>query len=67
MKHVVREFPEDVNYGEIDADNRENFEDWGAWDQIFIDEKPLRAEPPRSRKTLRKLVSRRVRAFPRRG
>jgi O-methyltransferase involved in polyketide biosynthesis/GNAT superfamily N-acetyltransferase len=67
MKRAVAEYDGEVSYREIDSDLRENFDEWGIADGIFIDGKPIVTGPPPSFETLRGALQKRVRRRARRG
>jgi thiol-disulfide isomerase/thioredoxin len=64
IKRLVQEYPGSINYVEIDTEKRENLDDWGVSDQVFIDDKSLNVGPPPSYAKLKKLITKKVKALP---
>jgi N-acetylglutamate synthase-like GNAT family acetyltransferase len=60
MKKAVGEHEDKIKYVEINTDDRENMDEWGIADAIFIDGKLVNTGPPPSLEKLRKLVGKRV-------
>ena len=59
-KRAAQEFREKVIFQEIDTFNRQNFEEWGIGDALFIDGKEINTGPPPSFEKLKKKIEKRV-------
>ena len=59
-KRASQEFGDKVVFQEIDTFNRQNFEEWGIGDALFIDGKEVNTGPPPSYEKLIKKVEKRV-------
>jgi hypothetical protein len=62
MKRAAGEYPDRVKYVEIDTDIKDNLNEWGMADAIFIDDKQVSTGPPPGFTKLQKLVKKRVTA-----
>jgi GNAT superfamily N-acetyltransferase len=60
MKRAVTEYGDRIEYVEIDTDERNNLEEWGISDAIFINDKQINTGPPPSYKKLQKLLKKKV-------
>lgn len=60
MKRAATEYGDRIEYVEIDTDERNNLEEWGISDAIFINDKQIRTGPPPPYKKLQKLLKKRV-------
>jgi N-acetylglutamate synthase-like GNAT family acetyltransferase len=60
MKRAVTEYGDKIEYIEIDTDKRNNLEEWGISDAIFINDKQINTGPPPSYKKLQKLLKKKV-------
>jgi N-acetylglutamate synthase-like GNAT family acetyltransferase len=58
MKRAVQEYGTRIEYVEIDTDSRQNLEEWGIADAIYIDDRQINTGPPPSFKKLQKLLKR---------
>lgn len=56
MKRAACEYSDNIKYVEIDTDARENLEEWGLADAIFIDNRIISTGPPPSYEKLRKIL-----------
>jgi GNAT superfamily N-acetyltransferase len=61
VKRVSEEFPDKVDFITIDTSQRENFEEWGISDEIFLNGKSLSSGPPLKERKIRKKIGRQVR------
>lgn len=59
-KYIAEEFPDKVEFREINTFNKEVVREWGISDAFYINDKLVRTGPPPSYKKIRKLVARRV-------
>ena len=60
MKRAVSEYGDKIEYVEIDTDKRNNLEEWGISDAIFINDKQINTGPPPSYKKLQRLLKKKV-------
>ena len=60
MKRAVSEYGDKIEYVEIDTDKRNNLEEWGISDAIFINDRQINTGPPPSYKKLQKLLKKKV-------
>lgn len=60
-KRAALEIGEPVHFEEISTFDKNNFEEWGISDALFIDGKKLRNGPPPSYKKIRRKMERKVR------
>jgi GNAT superfamily N-acetyltransferase len=60
MRRAADEYPGRVKYAEIDTDLRENGDEWGLADAIFVDDKQIVTGPPPSYEALQKLLRKRI-------
>lgn len=58
---VAAEFPGSVELEVVDTDGRENLEEWGLADGLFVDDRPVRTGPPPSAGKIRKAVLKELR------
>jgi GNAT superfamily N-acetyltransferase len=63
-RRVCEEFGERVVFQTIDTSMRENFEEWGISDGIFIDGKQLSFGPPLAIEKIRDKIARRLKRLP---
>jgi len=63
MIRAVNEYRDHIKYIEIDTDIKENIEQWGICDAIFIDRKQINTGPPPSYKKLQKILGRRMKKY----
>jgi GNAT superfamily N-acetyltransferase len=59
-RRAAAEFGEKVEFRTVDTMDRNVFLDWGIWDGLFIDGKPVRTGPPPSYAKIRGKIARRV-------
>ena len=59
-KKASKEFGDKVVFQEINTFNRQNFEEWGIGDALFIDGKDINTGPPPSLEKLKKKIEKRV-------
>ena len=60
MKKAANEYADHIRYVEIDTDRKDNMEEWGIEDAIFIDDMKINTGPPPSLEKLRKLLKKRM-------
>jgi len=63
-RQVCAEYGDKVIFQSIDTSRRDNFEEWGIVDGIFIDGKRLSYGPPLSIEKIRKKIAKRVKRLP---
>ncbi len=59
-KRAAAEFENIVEFRRIDTSERAAFLEWGRYDGLFIDDKPVRTGPPPSFKKIRKKIAKQV-------
>lgn len=64
MKRAAGEYHSHIKYVEIDNDIKENLNEWGISDAIFIDKKQINTGTPPSYKKLQKLLGKKMKNFP---
>jgi GNAT superfamily N-acetyltransferase len=57
---AAQEFDERVVFREINTFSREVFLEWGISDALFIDDRPMRTEPPPSVERIRKRIAKKL-------
>lgn len=60
MKRAAAEYSSSIKYVEIDTEKRENLEEWGIADAIFIDDNTVPTGPPPSYEKLRKKLKKKM-------
>lgn len=60
MKRAAAEYPDGVNYVEIDTDIKKNLDEWGVADGIFVDDKQIRTGPPPGYEKLQKILKKKM-------
>lgn len=63
MKRAAREYEDHIKYVEVDTDIKENLDEWGIEDAIFIDDKKINTGPPPSYEKLQKLLKKKMRKY----
>jgi hypothetical protein len=64
-RRACEEFGGQVVFNTVDTSERENFEEWGIVDGIFIDGKRLSFGPPLAYEKIKKKIAQRVKRLPR--
>ena len=59
-KRAAAEFPDKVVFREIDTFNRQNYQEWGIADALYIDNKQIRTGPPPSYAKIKAGIAKRV-------
>ena len=59
-KRAAAEFENCVEFRGVDTSNRTVFLEWGIYDGLFINDKPVRTGPPPSYKKIRKKIAKQV-------
>jgi GNAT superfamily N-acetyltransferase len=59
-KKVAAEFGDDVEVVEVDTFSKDNFEEWGTSDAVYVDRKKVMAGPPPSPEKIRKIIQKKV-------
>jgi len=59
-KRVSQEFGDKVEFKEVSTTDRNNLDEWGITDALFVDGKEVRTGPPPSYDKIRKIISKRV-------
>ncbi|MFC1732575.1 GNAT family N-acetyltransferase [candidate division KSB1 bacterium] len=62
-KRASKDFPDMVDYQIIDTSERNNLNEWGITDGLYINEKKVRLGPPPSYKKIHKKITKKVRKF----
>lgn len=63
MKRAAGEYQHHIKYIEIDTDSKENLDEWGIEDAIFIDGREINTGPPPSFEKLQRILKRRMRKY----
>jgi len=59
-KRASNELGDEVEFIEINTFNKENFQEWGIYDGLFIDDKEIRTGPPPSYEKIKKKIEKQV-------
>jgi hypothetical protein len=59
-KRASRDFGDKVMFREIDTLDKNNFNEWGIVDALFIDDKPVKSGPPPSFEKIRKMIEKKA-------
>ncbi len=60
MKRAADGYMDRIRYIEIDTDEKENLNEWGIGDAIFIDDKQINTGPPPEYEKLRKILKKKI-------
>jgi len=63
MKRAVEQYHNHIKYVEIDTDIKDNLNEWGICDAIFIDKKQITTGPPPSYNKLQKIMQRKMKKY----
>jgi GNAT superfamily N-acetyltransferase len=59
-KRAAAEFPDEVVFQEIDTFDRQDYQEWGIADALYIDKKQIRTGPPPSYERIKARIAKRV-------